>query len=261
MRVMANRKPFFKLRNWVQLGFLAVWLNPLIALPQVCGVVYHCHACPASAFACPIGVLANFAAWHVFPLVAVGLLLAVALSVGSLICGWVCPFGLLQDLAAKLPTPKLRLPAWMGCGRFVVLGVMVLAVPYWLGKDSALFICRICPVGTLEASIPDALKTGVWPSTTRLVVLGLLLTTMVFVRRPWCRVLCPLGGLLALGNRFSLLRIRWNKSACNHCTRCAKACPTDVDPTTEPNSSRCVRCLDCTSEPCNALDASITPPH
>ena len=35
MRVMANRKPFLKLRNWVQLGFLAVWLNPLIALPQV----------------------------------------------------------------------------------------------------------------------------------------------------------------------------------------------------------------------------------
>jgi polyferredoxin len=256
MRVMARQKRFVRFRNWVQVAFLALWLNPLLYLPGVCGAVYHCHACPASAFACPIGVAANFSAWHLFPFVVVGLLLVVAMSSGSLVCGWACPFGLLQDLLAKVPTPKLRIPSWMSVGRYVVLGGLVIAAPFFLGEDSGLFICRLCPTGTLEAAFPEAAKTGVLPSTPRLVILGLLLVAVLFHRRPWCRVLCPLGGLLALGNRWSLFRLRWDEARCTHCGACAKACPYGVELPAGVSSARCVRCLECTALKCGALSAT-----
>ncbi|MFZ2148754.1 MAG: 4Fe-4S binding protein [Sedimentisphaerales bacterium] len=71
---------------------------------------FHCYACPLSTFACPIGVIAQFGALHIFPFMTVGLLIAVGALFVSLICGWVCPFGLLQDLVAKVPTPKFDPP-------------------------------------------------------------------------------------------------------------------------------------------------------
>jgi len=259
---MATPKRPFSLRNWVQLAFLGLWLNPLLALPGLCGVVYHCHACPLAAFGCPIGVLAHFSAWHVVPIATIGLLLVAALTLGTLICGWACPFGLLQDLLAKIPTRKLPIPSWLGHGRYVVLVALVFAVPWWLGTESRLFICRLCPVGTLEAALPEAVKTGVLPSTARLVILGVLLAGAVFLtRRPWCRMLCPLGGILALGNRWSLVRIRWDRDHCTQCGRCAKSCPYGLDPTEQPNSAQCLRCLDCTAEPCGALTTALAPPR
>jgi len=250
---MASQKRFSRLRNWVQLALLGVWLNPLLFLPQLCGVVYHCHSCPLSAFACPIGVMATFSSWHVFPFVAVGLLLAVAAAIGSLVCGWACPFGLFQDLLAKIPTPKLRIPSWMGFGRYVVLVGLVIAVPYWLGQDSDVSICRVCPVGTLEGAIPEAARSGVLPSTHRLVILGLVLMAIFFSRRPWCRVLCPLGGILALTNRWSLFRLKWDKELCTQCGKCKKDCPYGVALPEAANSSQCLRCLECTTEKCGAI--------
>src|SRR5512144_1943166 len=70
-------------RPWVQGGFLAVWLAPvgqwLHAIP---GCVFHCYSCPLSSFACPVGVMANYAALAPvaleFPFLLVGVLLLVA---------------------------------------------------------------------------------------------------------------------------------------------------------------------------------------
>lgn len=254
---MATTTRFRKLRTWVQLGFLALWLNPLLYLPQVCGVVFHCHACPLAAFACPVGAMAGAAAWRVFPFAVVGLLLVVAMSMGSLICGWACPFGLLQDLAAKVPTRKLRLPSWMGYGRFLVLAVFVIAVPYLLGEGSRLYVCRLCPAGTLEAAIPYAIEEGTLLSTPRLLVFVPFVVAIFFIRRPWCRVLCPLGGLLALGNRWSLFRVRWDEAACTHCGKCARDCPFGADPTKDLDTSRCIRCLRCADAACGAIAATV----
>jgi len=258
MRDMATKTRFGRLRTWVQLGFLALWLNPLLYLPQVCGVVFHCHACPLASFACPIGAMAGAAAWHVFPFAVVGLLLVAAMSLGSLICGWACPFGLLQDLAAKLPTRKLPLPSWTGYGRYVALAVFVVAIPYLLGEDSQLYTCRLCPAGTLEAALPTYIEEGRLPPVRRLLVFVPFAVAIFVFRRPWCRVLCPLGGLLALGNRWSLFRIRWDEAACTHCGKCAKDCPYGLDPTRDLDTSRCVRCLRCADAACGAITATVT---
>ena len=110
-------------RIWVQLGFLFAWLNPMVRMHSVCSPVFHCYSCPLATFACPIGVLANFSALHVFPFLAVGTLLVVGATLGGFVCGWVCPFGLVQDLVGKIPTPKYEIPGWMGYTRFLVLFV------------------------------------------------------------------------------------------------------------------------------------------
>ena len=66
-------------RWWVQGGFLLAWLDPwMIRMHTVCSPVFHCYSCPLATFACPIGVLANFSALHMFPFIVVGMLVAVA---------------------------------------------------------------------------------------------------------------------------------------------------------------------------------------
>lgn len=251
-----------KLIRWrmlVQTGFLVLWLMPL-RIFVMCGPVYHCHACPLALTACPIGIIANFGALHVFPFVAVGVLLVVGGLVGTFICGWVCPFGFLQDLLDKVPTRKFKLPVWIGYFRYVVLAVTVIAVPFFLGEEHWLFICRICPAGAIEGALPNVLQqalTGqqvIWPSALKLTIAGLLLVTALFKYRPWCTLFCPLGAIYSLFNRFSLFFLRFHPDRCTSCNLCHKECKVGLKPDEHANDSRCIRCLDCTE--CGALTVS-----
>ncbi len=245
-------------RSWVQAAFLLVWLDPfMLRLHQVCSPVFHCYSCPLATFACPIGVLANFSALHVFPFFAIGLLVVVGAAVGTFLCAWACPFGFLQDLIGKIPTPKFVLPAWTGYTRYVVLIVTVGMVPYLWGEEHALFFCRLCPAGAIESGLVDTAQqaiagdTLVWPSTVKLVIVGLFLVAMFFTWRPWCRLFCPLGAIYGLFNRVSMLFLRYNSEECNACGRCDRLCKYDVLPDPGLNVSRCIRCLDCTQ--CRAI--------
>ncbi len=290
-------------RIWIQASFLMVWLDPMgFRMHTMCAPVFHCYACPLSTFACPIGIIAQFSALHLVPLIAIGLLVTVGALFGSLVCGWMCPFGFLQDLATKVPTPRFDLPKAAGYFRYVMLIGTVLAIPYFFGEKHPLFVCRICPAGALEAAVPDmiskifageedasptadaleaavpdiagqasdgdedALPTvratdeavpdvigqvldgekNVWPSTAKLTILAVFLVAIFFMRRPWCRVFCPLGAIFSLFNRFSAFFIRFETNDCTHCERCHKLCKFGIEPEKAPNDLRCVRCLECT---------------
>ena len=237
---------------WVQSAFLLVWLDPLgLRLHTVCSPVFHCYACPLATFACPIGILAQFSALHIFPFMAVGLLIAVAALFGSLICGWVCPFGFLQDLVAKVPTAKFDLPKFTGYFRYVVLIGTVLAIPYFFGEGHPLFVCRVCPAGAIEAAVPNMISQATagrqiaWPNTVKLTILGLFLIAIFFIKRPWCRILCPLGAIFSLFNRVSAFFLRFNADKCTDCQHCHQLCEYGIEPEKSPNDLRCVRCLEC----------------
>ncbi len=241
-------------RLWVQMSFLLVWLDPLgLRLHTMCTPVFHCYACPLATFACPIGIIANLAALHIFPFIAVGLLVVVGSVFGTLICGWLCPFGLLQDLAAKVPTPKFDLPRWTSHFRYVVLIVTVLAIPYFFGEGHFLFICRICPAGGLEAGVPGMIAQAragepvIWPNPIKTTIVVLFLIAIFFIKRPWCRVLCPLGAIFSMFNRASVFFLRLDPTKCTNCKRCHKLCDLGIQPEKSPNDSRCVRCLECTA--------------
>lgn len=241
-------------RIWIQASFLLVWLDPLrLRMHTMCSPVFHCYACPLATFACPIGVIAQFGALHIFPFIAVGLLVAVGAVFGTLICGWVCPFGLLQDLGAKVPTPKFDPPRWTSHFRYVVLIGTVLAVPYFFGEGHWLFICRVCPAGGLEAGVPNMISQAragqpvAWPNTVKLTIMVLFVVAIFFVKRPWCRMLCPLGAIFSLFNRVSVFFLRLDPDKCTDCKRCHKLCGFGIQPDKSPNDSRCVRCLECTA--------------
>ncbi len=249
-------------RLWVQAAFLMLWLDPLaLRMHNICGPVFHCYACPLAAFGCPIGIIAQFGALHMIPFIAIGTLLLVGALLGSLICGWACPFGFLQDLAAKVPTPKLKIPRWAGYGRWVVLLGAVIAVPYFFGEEHPLFICRICVVGGWEAAAPDMVRAAgaggpiPWVNPIKGTLMVLFVGAIFFTVRPWCRVLCPLGVVFAFCNRFSVFSMKLNDTACTSCRRCHKLCAYGAQPDHDPNADNCIRCLECTQCTPGALQA------
>ncbi len=258
-----------RLAGWrplVQTVFVAVWLAPAVRLHTMCSPVFHCHACPLALFACPIGMIAHFSALHMFPFVSVGVLVIFGALFGGFMCGWVCPFGFLQDLIARIPTPKFTLPMWTGYFRYVVLVGLVLVAPYWLGNkplvlgrmEIPLFICRYCPAGALESAVPNVvgqMTAGAeeisWPSTLKIVILGAFLVAVFFVRRPWCTVFCPLGAIYGLCNRVSFFLLRFDNSKCLDCDVCRSMCQYGGRTEVRIPSAACNRCL--AGEKCRAV--------
>ncbi|WP_169853040.1 4Fe-4S binding protein [Anaerohalosphaera lusitana] len=249
-----SRKFFEKIvpwRMWFQTAFLLVWLDPMgMRMHSVCSPVFHCYACPLSTFACPIGVMAQFSAIQMIPFVAIGTVVAIGALFGAMVCGWMCPFGLMQDLAAKMKTPRWRIPAWMGHFRYVVLIGTVFAIPYFFGSSDPLFICSWCPAGGLEA----ALLRGIVPNMLKVTVVVLFVGAIFFTVRPWCRVLCPLGAMFGFLNRFSILSMKLDDYKCTSCKRCHSMCSYGHVPDKSPNSSQCIRCLECTKCGTQALE-------
>jgi polyferredoxin len=248
-------------RIWVQAAFTIAWLDPFMwRLHNVCSPVFHCYSCPLATFACPIGVLANFSAIHLIPFVAIGTLVVVGAVLGSFICGWACPFGFVQDLVGKIPTRKFELPGWMGYFRYVVLVGLVLLIPYFFGEEHALFFCRVCPAGALEAALPNTVSTAIsgkeviWPSITKSVIFVVILAAMLFTWRPWCTLFCPLGAIYGLLNKVSFFFVRFHPAECNDCELCRNLCRYHGRSERRGSDMRCIRCLDCTR--CSAVTLS-----
>ncbi|MCE5341342.1 MAG: 4Fe-4S binding protein [Planctomycetaceae bacterium] len=240
-------------RIWIQTAFLLIWLDPMaLRMHNVCGTVFHCYACPLATFACPVGILVNFSALHLFPFMAIGTLILVGAILGSFVCGYICPFGLLQDMAAKIPVRKFNLPQWFGSIRYLVLLGLVLAVPFFWGENHPLTFCKVCPAGALEGAVPNMLSQAaagqkiIFPNTLKITVLLVTLTGMIFVNRFWCK-LCPLGAIFGLFNKFSVFHLKLDPAVCTNCNICHTSCKIGVKPNLQPNHTNCIRCLDCTS--------------
>ena len=227
----------------------------------VCGPFFYCHACPAAAFACPIGALQNYTAVGQFPFYALGTLGLFGLALGRFWCGWACPFGTVQDLVLRIRRRQdpVKLPriAWM---KFLVLGVVLFLA--WLAAD--ILFCKICPAGSLFAAIPHRFVSPELPFGRffyiHLLTLALALVAFFFIGRFWCRYLCPLGAIFGAFNPVSILKVRVDFSRCTSCMQCLKVCPVKIEELEEIESSTdCIRCGKCI-EACkvNALSISAS---
>lgn len=245
----------------------------------VCIPGLNCYACPLTIFACPIGSLQHsfvlmsprtkgFSLAHalgslIYVFASVGLVGAV---IGRMACGWICPFGFLQDLLYKIPTPKLRMPRWMNWGRYGFLIVVAMAIPF---ITAASWFSRLCPAGALEGgvflkAVPlDApLPPSGWFFWMKIAILAAFLLWFVISKRPFCRAVCPLGAMFGICNRFSIYRMAVDDSKCTACGKCREVCPVDINIYEDPNSPDCIRCLECKKAcPYGAITSGFSVPR
>ena len=230
-------------------------------LKNLCVPGLNCYSCPGALGACPIGALqAVIGSWNFkFAFYAAGFLVFVGALMGRVVCGWLCPFGLVQDLLHKIPFPK-KIQSFRGDrllrkAKYGILLVFVLLLPLFvvdiLGQGSPYFCKLICPVGTLEGGIPlvllnQGLRGAVgWLYAWKNLLLGVTIFLSIVIYRPFCKYLCPLGAIYSLCNPLSLFRYRVDESRCTRCGACAKACGMQVDPVQTPNHPECIRCGKC----------------
>lgn len=233
---------------------------------KFCNPGLNCYSCPAASYACPIGALQAVGGSmnYNFSFYVVGFLLAIGVIFGRLICGYVCPFGLLQELLYKIPFPKSKLPKWTTYIKYVVLVIFVLILPVavtnYMGIGKPAFCEFICPAGTLEGGIPllsthsELRQTIGHIFSIKITILILILLGTLSVYRFFCKTLCPLGAIYGLLNKISLYHLEIDKTLCVNCGKCSKVCQMDVDPVKTPDSMECIRCGACAAAcPVNAL--------
>lgn len=221
----------------------------------VCVPGLNCYSCPSAVGACPIGALQNSltASRFRFPYYVLGLLLFFGALLGRAVCGFLCPFGLLQDLLHKLPFVKkiktFRADKYLRFVKYAVLVLLVIVLPLFV-KLTPVFCKYLCPSGTLAGlllAFSDTRLFALFGSRFmwKACILGCIVLASAVLYRPFCKYLCPLGALYALFNRVALLQMRTDAAACVDCGRCAAACEMGVDPAKTPNSTECIRCGKC----------------
>lgn len=229
-----------------------------------------CYSCPGALGACPLGAFQAVigSRQFQFSFYIIGWLSLIGAAAGRYVCGWICPFGLVQDLLNKIPViKKMRaLPGekWLRRLRWVVLAGLVCLAPLFLldpiGQGQPAFCKWLCPSGALMAGWPLALLNQAvrqalgwlfaWKSGLLIALLGLA----IFLYRPFCRYLCPLGLIYGFFNRYALLRHVHAPEECRACDACQAACPLSIAVRQKPNSPDCIRCGRClTACPTNAL--------
>ena len=184
---------------------------------QFCNPGLNCYSCPAATLACPIGALQavsgsmNFK----FSFYVVGFLLAVGVLFGRAICGFLCPFGLLQELLHKIPFPKRKLPKPLRYLKYAILVIFVILLPIvatdYMGMGKPAFCEFICPAGTLEGGIPLLLSNPRLRAvigelfSLKAAILVLTIVGCMSIYRFFCKAMCPLGAIYGLLNKICLL--------------------------------------------------------
>ena len=217
----------------------------------VCVPGLNCYSCPGAIGACPLGSLQTglLTSRYKLPYYILGTFLLFGLFLGRFICGWLCPFGFLQELLYKIPSKKInknRITRVLSYIKYVILLIFVIVIPLY--KLVPGFCKYICPVGTLEGGLPltymdpalRKLTGGLF--TWKVLLLILILIVCVFCFRMFCRFICPLGALYSFFNPISFFGVKVDDKKCIHCDKCVKTCRMDVKHVCD---RECIHCGDC----------------
>lgn len=233
---------------------------------NICVPGLNCYSCPGAFGACPIGSLQAVLDSPTFKMscYVFGFLMLFGSLLGRFVCGWLCPFGLVQDLIYKIPLFKnsilkkrKNLPGhkYLKYLKYVILIVFVILLPSLCvdstGTGSPWFCEYICPSGTLLGGIPltilnPELRRAIGGRYAwKIILLIIFLISDLIVYRPFCKYICPLGAIYGVFNPISLYRFEVDKESCVSCGICKNACKMDIKVWENPNSTECIRCGDC----------------
>lgn len=219
----------------------------------------NCYSCPGAAGACPIGALQSVigSSKFKFSYYVVGILIFFSVTLARFICGFMCPFGLFQELVYKIPskkfsTERLKILTYL---KYIILLVMVIALPLLitnsLGMGNPYFCKYICPQGVLEGAIPlsilnPSIRAGLGKLfSLKFMILLVTILLSIFTFRPFCKWICPLGAIYGLFNKIALVNLNFDRDKCISCGKCKKACKMDIDVRKDQNSPECIRCGMC----------------
>ncbi len=226
----------------------------------------NCYSCPGAVGACPLGSLqGSFSADKSTIYYVGGILLLYGIMLGRTICGWLCPFGLIQELLYKIKTPKLKkspVTRILSYLKYVILVFFVFIVPItYAFRDTPLpaFCKYICPAGTLEGGISllankvnDSYFSMLGPLFTwKFLLLVSIIVASIFIFRMFCRFICPLGALYGLFNKISFFGVKVDNHKCTNCGLCVNKCKLDIKTV---GDTECINCGECINAcPTNAI--------
>ena len=178
------------------------------------------------------------------------LVIGLTLLFGPVFCGWICPFGTVQEFVGKIGRKIFKkeynnfIPSVIDKPLRYLRYVILLLVVVNTAISGKLLFSNFDPYFALF---------NIWSSeVTRLslLVLGLTLIGSLFVERPWCKYLCPFGALLGIFNLFRIVKLKRNEKTCINCKKCDQACPMNIDISTSKTITdhQCISCLLCTDE-------------
>lgn len=266
-----------KFRLLIQLVFTAITNGYVIGfldgkiyqgnLKFACVPGLNCYSCPGAFGSCPIGAVQAMLTGRKksFPFYIVGVCLLFGIIFGRFICGFLCPFGLVQDLLYKIKLDKLKflskkeLPPKIAKPltylKYVILVVFVILMPIFVTDKFGLsdpFFCKwICPSGTLFGGVPlltlnEGLRDNIgFLFGVKASILAIIIISSIIIYRPFCKYLCPLGAFYGLFNKLSFYQMSVDKLKCTKCMQCEKRCPMQVEVLKDINSPECIRCGEC----------------
>jgi ferredoxin-type protein NapH len=203
-------------------------------------------------------------------------------------CGWVCPFGFLQDLMSKLRTflsIDLSRFAWATRKRNksikYILLILLILIPLGIAnsvfsmqtlpRDWSVPFCQICPARIIlpifngdfsELHIDFSSNVKILLTSLGIVTTGLFFTTS-FVKRRFLCSYCPMLAVLSLFDKIGLLTLKKDGQSCTRCGNCSRACPMEIREIEEEKTltnlvtqdcTLCLRCVEVCPEE-NTLDA------
>ncbi len=228
------------------------------SLKKLCVPGLNCYSCPGALGSCPIGALQSMLSSrnYKFTFYVSGFLIFVGAVFGRFVCGWLCPFGLVQDLLHKIPFPKkiktFKADKLLRKLKYVILIIFVILLPMVAvdiaGQGDPWFCKYICPQGMLQGGLTltalnESLRGAIgflyaWKG----VILAMTVILSIIIYRPFCKYICPLGAIYSVFNKVSVFRMRCDTDKCVGCGKCSKVCKMNVDPKKTPNHSECIRC-------------------
>jgi NosR/NirI family nitrous oxide reductase transcriptional regulator len=161
-------------------------------------------------------------------------------------CGWLCPFGALQELmnvfARYIKIPQFELP-WAVHERLWAIKYLILLALFGLSMDSLATAEQFAEIEPFKTTFLLKFDRE-WPFVLYAVA---LLVINIFNRKFFCRYLCPLGAALSTSNSVRLFSWLRRRPECGQpCKTCAKECEIQaINPDGEINMRECHYCLDC----------------
>jgi len=250
-----------KMRRWrvpVARGVLQVSVVALIALGPWFGLA-NGSICTLTVggitLSCPLGFLQGSAGAST---ILIGIIwsiaipILIAILVGRIFCGWICPaslgFELFRNLRMSRKPTKLS-----GRNPIQFLGVVLLGA---FLISSALFhypfFCFFCPVGVICRNVISFTQYGAL-GMDMIFIPAFIFFEAVFAR--WCPEICPLGTMTTIFSRFNFLNPKVNEAKCVKCQICNRVCPMRVQVLEGKDLNLCSKCLKCSEDcPVDAID-------